>query len=321
MNKDMFKLLVLVGPTGSGKTDTAIRLAENLNGEIISADSRYFFKELKIGTAKPSLEERGGIPHHLIDVTDLDHPWSLGEFIVEAKKLIVEISERGKLPLLVGGSGQYIRAITENWSIPAQEPDHQLRDQIVLIGSQTGFEKLHTILSWVDPRASEIIDARNHRRITRALEVMMLSGYRFSELRQSREPIYDQLILGINWTREKLYERIDKRINQMISSGLIEETKSVINTGKIDQLNKAGIIGYAEMLYYLAGKTTLEESIRLIKRNTRRFIRHQANWFKPDDESINWFNAQDPAMFENMLSLVRNKFQIKPQVSRESPDS
>jgi len=321
MNEKTPRLLVLVGPTGSGKTETAIRLAESLNGEIISADSRYFFKELKIGTAKPGLDERGDIPHHLIDVTDLDHPWSLGEFIIEAKKFVIDINERGRFPILVGGSGQYIRAITENWSVPAQVPDHRLRDQIELIGSQIGFEKLHMMLSWVDPQASRIIDARNHRRTIRALEVMMLSGYRFSDLRQTKEPIYDQLIIGINWSREELYVRIDMRINQMISGGLIEETKSVINAGKTDQLSKTGIIGYTEMLYYLAGKTTLEETIRLIRRNTRRFIRHQANWFKPDDAAINWFNAQDPAMLENMLGLVRNRFQIKPQVSRESPDS
>ena len=304
------KLVVLVGPTASGKSAMAIALASQLSGEIISADSRYFFRDLHIGTAKPTPEELLKIRHHLIDVTTLDNPWSLGEYKSKADQIIVETNLRGKLPILVGGSGQYIRAITENWSIPAQEPDHRLRTEIEKWGNAVGFDRLHLWLSWLDAEAARLIDPSNHRRTVRALEVIFLSGQRFSDQRQATDSKYHQLIIGLDWPRERLYQRVDDRIDQMIVNGLVAEVEQVIAAEKGQRLRKIGIIGYAEVLDYLEGKTTLPESVMLIKRNTRRFIRHQANWFKPDNPEIHWFNAQDPALLENMLGLVRSYFSI-----------
>jgi len=303
-------LLVLVGPTASGKTATAIHLAKQLSAEIISADSRYFFRDLQIGTAKPTQAELIEAPHHLINVTSLSRPWSLGEYKVEAERLILEINSRGKLPLLVGGSGQYIRAITENWEIPALKPDHQLREAIENWGKVVGFDQLHKWLSWLDAEAARVIDASNHRRTVRALEVIFLSGRRFSELRLTTESKFRPLIIGLNWPRKSLYERVDERINQMLANGLVAEVEQVISAGMGEALRKVGIIGYAEVLDYLEGKSTLSEAVMLIKRNTRRFIRHQANWFEPEDANIHWFNAQDPAMVDNMLGLVRDYFDL-----------
>lgn len=305
------RLLVLVGPSASGKTTTAIGLAKQLDGEIISADSRYFFSDLQIGTAKPTPAELAQARHHLIDITTLSAPWSLGEYKTEAEKLILEINSRGKLPILVGGSGQYIRAITENWTIPAQEPDHRLRDTLEKWGRAVGFDRLHTQLSWLDPEAASGIDSRNHRRTLRALEVILLSGQRFSELRKSIDSNYEPLIIGLDWPREFLYQRVDQRIDQMMADGLVDETKQVIAAGMGEQLRKVGIIGYAEILDYLDGQSTLEEAVTLIRRNTRRFIRHQANWFKPDNPDIHWFNAQDPALIDQMLGLARDYFGLR----------
>lgn len=305
------RLLVLVGPSASGKTTTAIGLAKQLDGEIISADSRYFFSDLQIGTAKPTPAELAQARHYLIDITTLSAPWSLGEYKTEAEKLILEINSRGKLPILIGGSGQYIRAITENWTIPAQEPDHRLRDTLEKWGREVGFDRLHTQLSWLDPEAASGIDPRNHRRILRALEVILLSGQRFSDLRKSIDSNYEQLIIGLDWPRELLYQRVDQRIDQMMADGLVDETKQVIAAGMGEQLRKVGIIGYAEILDYLGGQSTLEEAVTLIRRNTRRFIRHQANWFKPDNPDIHWFNAQDPALIDQMLGLARDYFGLR----------
>jgi tRNA dimethylallyltransferase len=305
------RLLVLVGPSASGKTATAIGLAKQLDGEIISADSRYFFSDLQIGTAKPTPAELAQARHYLIDITTLSTPRSLGEYKTEAEKLILEINSRGKLPILVGGSGQYIRAITENWTIPAQEPDHQLRDTLEKWGRAVGFDRLHTQLSWLDPEAASGIDPRNHRRTLRALEVILLSGQRFSELRKSIDSNYEQLIIGLDWPRELLYQRVDQRIDQMMADGLVDETEQVIAAGMGEQLRKVGIIGYAEILDYLDGQSTLEEAVTLIRRNTRRFIRHQANWFKPDNPDIHWFNAQDPALIDQMRGLARDYFGLR----------
>ncbi len=305
------KLLVLVGPSASGKTATAILLAEQLNGEIISADSRYFYRELQIGTAKPTGSELSQAKHHFVDITTLSKPWSLGEFKAEADRLIVEINSRGKLPILVGGSGQYIRAITDNWSIPAQPPDNRLRLALESWGETVGFDQLHIWLSWLDSEAAILIDPRNHRRTVRALEVIFLSGRKFSEQRRALEPRYNQLMIGLDWPRELLYNRVDQRIEEMIVLGLVAETEKVVDSGFGDQLRKVGIIGYTEILDHLEGKLTLEEAIVLIKRNTRRFIRHQTNWFKLDNPDIHWLNAQDPTNVNKIVGLVDDKFTSK----------
>lgn len=310
MSEKKPSLLIIVGATASGKSGVAIELAKRLNGEIISADSRSFFSDLEIGTAKPSAADLLEVPHHLVKITTLNHPWSLGEFTVEVKLLIADITARGKLPILVGGSGQYIRSIVENWQVPTQEPDNQLRDVLTHWGNDIGFDQLHAFLATLDSVAAKGIDSRNARRTVRALEVIFLSGKKFSEQRSSGESDYNYLILGLDWPRELLYQRVDERIEQMMSKGLVEETRQVVNSGKGSQLRKIGIIGYAEILDYLDGRSTLNEAVRLIKRNTRRFIRHQSNWFKPDNPEIHWYKMQDPTSTEKMLGLINEVFSV-----------
>lgn len=302
------KLLILVGPTGSGKTETAIQLAQALDGEIISADSRYLYRELNIGTAKPSPEDLTRVPHHLINVTTLDNPWSLGVYQKAAHNLIQQINLYGHLPILAGGTGQYIRGITDQWEIPAQAPEHQLRDAITRWGERIGFDALHQRLARLDPEAAQLIDYRNKRRTIRALEVIFNTGRRFSDLRKKSISPYQQLIVGIAWPRELLYERIDARIDAMFAAGLVEEVQELVDQGYAEALKRMGIIGYSEVLQYLEGQCSLEEAKQQIRHNTRVFVRRQANWFKSNDPKIHWFNATDPAMLAHMLDLIKATF-------------
>lgn len=304
---------MLVGPTGSGKSGLAIQLATALDAEIVSADSRYLYRQLNIGTAKPTEGELSQVPHHLIDVADLHQPWSIGEYKVEAENIIQNMHQRGKIPIVTGGTGQYIRALRENWQIPELEADHRMRTVLEKIGDKVGFEKLHQNLKVLDPQAAELIDYRNHRRTIRALEVIFSSGVRFSQARSRKDSPYEMLMIGLRWEREELYQRIDARIEQMLKEGFLDEVRGMINHGYKDALLKMRVIGYSELIAYLDNNLSLEEALMLIKRNTRKYVRRQANWFKPTDSEIHWLNAKDPAILEKMLDLVSAKFGLAIQ--------
>lgn len=313
MNENKPKLIMLVGPTGSGKSGLAIQLATALDAEIVSADSRYLYRQLNIGTAKPTEGELSQVPHHLIDVADLHQPWSIGEYKVEAENIIKNMHQRGKIPIVTGGTGQYIRALRENWQIPELEADHRMRTVLEKIGDKVGFEKLHQNLKVLDPQAAELIDYRNHRRTIRALEVIFSSGVRFSQARSRKDSPYEMLMIGLRWEREELYQRIDARIEQMLKEGFLDEVRGLINHGYKDALLKMRVIGYSELIAYLDNNLSLEEALMLIKRNTRKYVRRQANWFKPTDSEIHWLNAKDPAILEKMLDLVSAKFGLAIQ--------
>lgn len=306
MLTNLSKLLMVVGPTASGKSELAIQIAEATNGEVVSADSRSFYQELNIGVAKPQRTDRERVPHHLVDVTSIDQPWSLGEFQKASAEVITSIQSRGKLPVLVGGTGQYLRAITQGWQVPKHVGDENMRIAIQKWGEAIGFDALYDKLKSVDPQAAKSIDFRNHRRTIRAFEVLFLSGKRFSEMKRSGETTFDLLTIGLDWPRDQLYARVDQRIQHMFEAGLVGEVHDLVAAGKEVQLRRIGIIGYSEVFDYLSGKLTLEACIQLIRRNTRRFIRHQANWFKPNDPAIHWFKANDPELLQQVLGHVQN---------------
>lgn len=308
MNKKKPKLIILLGPTASGKSSLAIQLAQELETEIISADSRYLYRQMKIGTAKPSSEELSLVRHHMIDCADLHHPWSIGEYKSRVEGLIVVLNNAGKIPLMVGGTGQYIRAFMQNWKIPEIEADNELRNTLDEIGLEHGFEKLHQQLAVLDPDAAEIIDWRNHRRTVRALEVILSTGQRFSEQRRSGESLYNLLVLGLRWERAELYQRIDKRIETMLSDGFLKEVEDLIEKGYKTDLLKMGVIGYSELIRHLGGEISMDEAVMLIRRNTRKYVRRQVNWFKPDNPDIYWFDAKDPEILNRMLELINKKF-------------
>ncbi|HPL57652.1 MAG TPA: tRNA (adenosine(37)-N6)-dimethylallyltransferase MiaA [Flexilinea sp.] len=283
---------VIVGPTAVGKTAFAIELAKIANAEIVSADSRYFYRGMDIGTAKPTPEERQSIPHHLIDVADPDETWSLALFQQKAYDAIASIHERGKNVIVVGGTGQYIRALLQGWSPPTMEADLVMRAVLEDWANEIGPMEIHKKLAILDPIAAGKIDYRNVRRTIRALEVIFGSGQRFSEQRKVTESPYSFLILGLNRSRSSLYQRIDQRIDQMIRQGFIEEVAGLLEKGYSPALPSMSAIGYREISAYLNHEISLDEAIRLIKQRTRNFVRRQANWFKTNDPQIHWFNLE-----------------------------
>jgi len=299
-------LIVIVGPTAVGKTSVSIALAQNFDGEIVSADSRLFYRGMDIGTAKPTTEEMQDVPHHLIDVADPDEIWNLAIFQHRAYQEINQIHDRNRLPFLVGGSGQYIRAIIEGWHIPPQKPDYEIREALTLWADKIGAEALHERLEAIDPGAAEKIDYRNLRRTVRALEVIFKTGERFSDLRQKQTCPYHPIILGIERPRKELYDRIDQRIEKMLADGLVLEVDGLLTAGYSPELPTFSGIGYQEIIQYLQDAISLEEAIMLIKRNTRTFVRRQANWFKPDDPRISWFSASEN-LVDQMTATIRRR--------------
>lgn len=300
-------LVIIVGPTGVGKTDLAIELAERLDGEIISADSRLFYEGMDIGTAKPPPETRARVPHHLIDVTDPAHAWSLAVFQQAAARAIGDVHERGRLPFLVGGTGQYIHAVIHGWKPPEIAPDASLRKALDSLALSHDPIWLHDRLAMLDPAAARTIDPRNLRRTVRALEVILSTGQRFSSLRVKGGSPYRTLTIGLVRPRLELYARIDARIEAMFADGLLEEVRGLLAKGYSPGLPAMSAIGYCESVAVIQGKMTLEEAQAHMRRLTRVFVRRQANWFKPDDPDIHWFNAGQDVVGD-IEALIRRTF-------------
>lgn len=304
--KDKLPLIALIGPTAVGKTELSLQLAEQFNGEIISSDSRLFYRGMDIGTAKPSKTEMARVPHHLIDVSDPNETWSLGQFQKAAAEIIEDIAARGKLPFLVGGTGQYYRAVTEGWLPPEVKADARLRGVLEVIEREHGKEWLHARLAILDPESAEKIDYRNLRRTIRALEVILTTGEKFSAQRQQHgEPIYNLLTIGLRRERPELYERVDLRIEQMFAEGLLDEVQRLLDKGYSPELPSMSALGYRECVAVLNGEMSQGEAITQMKRITRVFVRRQANWFKEADRRIHWFEAGDAALFIQVENVIR----------------
>ncbi|MGD8405319.1 MAG: tRNA (adenosine(37)-N6)-dimethylallyltransferase MiaA [Anaerolineales bacterium] len=298
-------LILIIGPTAVGKTELSIQLAERLDGEIVSADSRLFYCGMDIGTAKPSLEERERIPHHLIDVADPDEIWSLAVFQKKATENIADIHARDKLPFLVGGTGQYVRAVTEGWRPPEVEPDPRLRGVLEVQAEEKDIYWLHAGLQRIDPIAAEKIDPRNVRRTIRALEVILTTGKPFSRQRRQSDSPYNLLTIGLNRPREELYQRVDERIEAMFEAGFVDEVKRLLDKGYSSELPTMSAIGYQECVQVINGELSLEQAKVEMRRATRVFVRRQANWFKEDDPNIHWFYAGESNLVELIEDLVR----------------
>jgi tRNA dimethylallyltransferase len=305
-HKRLPPLVVVLGPTAVGKTALSIQLAERINGEIISADSRLFYRGMDIGTAKPSKYDRQRIPHYLVDIADPDEIWSLGRFKRETKRIITSIHRNGKIPILVGGTGQYIRSITEGWVVPELSADFHLRNVLKKWAEEIGVDGLHTRLASIDSNAAAKIAPKNVRRTIRALEVIFHTGRKFSELRE-REPVpYHVIQVGLSRSRQELYRRIDKRVDAMISSGFIAEVEKLLERGYSPELPSMSAIGYGQIASYINEGITLEEAVEQIKRLTRQFIRKQSNWFRKDDPSIQWFEMVPGVIDEVERYILKN---------------
>ncbi len=285
------RLLAIVGPTAVGKTSLSLRLASLFNGEVISADSRQVYRGMDIGTAKATPAERAQVPHHLIDVVDPDGELTLAHYQRLASTTIADVAARGRLPMLVGGTGLYVRAVTEGWTVPEVPPDPALRARLERQAVERGHDALHARLAEVDPAAAQRIDARNVRRVIRALEVHAALGQPISVLQNKVAPGYQLLKVGLTMPRAELYARIDARVERMLADGLVEEVRGLVARGYGYDLPAMSALGYQQIGQYLRGEVSLEEAVALIKRHTRRFVRQQYNWFRPNDASIYWHDV------------------------------
>lgn len=299
-------LIVLLGPTAAGKSALAVELALRLNGEVVSADSRYFYRGMNIGAAKPSSQEMRGVPHHLIDVAEPDENWSLAQFQQAALQTIGAIHARGRIPLLVGGSGQYIRAVTQGWTPPEVPPNPRLRAALENLAAKNSPFWLHEKLKILDPLAAQRIDARNLRRTVRALEVIFSSGQLFSGQSGQSESPFALFQAGLFRPREELYRRVDARIEAMFAQGFLEEVRGLLAQGFSPDLPSMSAIGYREAAAVLRGEMSLEQAKMQMKRVTRIFVRRQNNWFKPNDPQIHWFNMEEQGA-ETIEAAIRQQ--------------
>ena len=285
------KVVVIVGPTASGKTAVSIELAKRLNGEIISADSMQIYKEMNIGSAKPTEDEKQGIYHHMIDVVEPTENFNVAKYKEMAEECIKKILNKGKLPIIVGGTGLYVSTLTNGIEFSEIERDEEYRKELENIAEkENGAEVLFEKLKEVDPEAANVIDKNNVRRVIRALEIYKVTGKTKTQVdRESiKELKYDYRIFGMLWDRQELYDRIDKRVDIMIEMGLVGEVKELYEKG-ISSTAIQGL-GYKEIIEYLDEKVTLEEAIEKIKQETRRYAKRQMTWFKRD-KNIIWLNA------------------------------
>ena len=306
MTLDRPPLVVIAGPTAVGKTAVAIGLARAFDGEIVSADSRQLYRGLTIGTAKPAREEQLAASHHLIDILDPDEDFSLAQYVALARATIGAIHERGRLPLLVGGTPLYVNAVVEGWRVPPAPPDRALRAALEAEAARDGLAVLAERLARIDPVAAAR-SAGNRRRIIRALEVYLLTGLPMSAQEGKDPPPFCILQLALTLARPALHARIDARVERMIAAGLVGEVAALLARGYSPSLPALSGIGYAEIVAYLRGETTLAEATARIKTNTHRYVRHQETWLRRNG-ALEWFDVGEAGWQEALEARVRAFF-------------
>lgn len=284
-------LLVILGPTAVGKTDLAIAVAQRLQGEIVGADSRQIYKHMDIGTAKPTPQQRALVPHHLIDFAAPDEDVSLADFQRLANAAILEIANRANLPILVGGTGQYITALLEGWTPPEVAANPEVRAALEAEAAEHGTQMLYARLAALDPQATLLIDANNLRRIVRALEVIDATGRPFSEQRTKNPPPYTTRVIGLALDRDALRSRADTRFDAMVASGFLEEVRALLELGYSPRLPAMSAVGYGQMAAHILGEIPLTQAVTDAKTATHRFIRRQLAWFRGHDHGILWHNT------------------------------
>ena len=302
------KVIIITGPTCSGKTKVGISLAKRLETEIISADSRQLYKHLDIGTAKPVSEELKQIKHHLIDFLEPDENYNVSKFETDALNIIEHILQKGKIPIVVGGSGLYIKGLIDG-IFNTVDVDEDYREELKNQREQFGNEFLYNELKTVDPETASKLLPQNWKRIMRALEVFHLTSKSIRDFQKSytREIDCEFIQYGLNWRREILYQNINNRVDPMIQDGLVDEVKNILSKGFFKNLNALNTVGYKEIISYLDKEITLERAVELIKRNTRRYAKRQMTWFRKDDR-INWTNINSIDDLINAEKIILDNF-------------
>lgn len=307
----MEKVIVIIGPTAVGKTSISIEIAKQFNGEIINGDSTQVYKELNIGTAKITEGEKEGIVHHLMDIKEPNENFSVAEFQELVRKKITEIHQKGKIPIIVGGTGLYIQSVLYDYEFSEASSNDSLREELEEYVKENGREALHSKLAEVDPISAQNIHLNNVRRVIRAIEVYEETGIPFSEyiLKQKKELLYDAAIIGLTMDRAKLYERINLRADLMIDAGLLEEVQGLYQkiSGDAQSIHS---IGYRELYDYLDEKVSLEDAIEAIKQNSRRYAKRQLTWFRNKLE-VDWFAVTDGPRKEDIFTYLEGKLYKK----------
>ncbi|AFH62181.1 tRNA (adenosine(37)-N6)-dimethylallyltransferase MiaA [Paenibacillus caseinilyticus] len=312
------KLLVLVGPTAVGKTKLSLTLAKEYNAEIISGDSMQVYRGMDIGTAKASPEELAEVPHHMIDIHDPDHPFSVAEFQERSRALIEEISGRGRLPFIVGGTGLYVESVCYDFKFSESGSDEAFREEQQAYADTYGPEALHERLRAVDPASADRLHPNDVRRVIRALEIYHVTGERQSEQLEAqgrKESPYELCIVGLTMDRALLYKRIEERIDIMMRQGLLEEVRGLMERGYDEAVVSMQALGYKEIVGHLQGHYSLEEAVELLKRDTRRFAKRQLSWFR-HMKDIAWVDVSNLAEFATHLDKIRGIISAKLTLDR-----
>ena len=306
-NNDLPLTVVICGPTGVGKTSLAIDLARRFEGEIIGADSMQLYRHMDIGTAKPTPGEQAAVTHHMVDIVDPDDHFDAEMYAGMAYTTVLTLTGKGILPFIVGGTGLYIKALIHGL-FESLKIDTGIRKRLKKEAEARGGPHLHARLKTVDPAAAARIHANDTYRIVRALEIYETTGRRMSDtqqLHQFKPQRLQAIKIGLHMEREELYQRIDQRVDQMISGGLASEVQGLVADGYGFDLPAMSGVGYGQFAPYLSGEATLDEVADDVKRATRRFVRQQANWFRQDDDRIHWFEVR-PDTYPAILDLIRN---------------
>jgi tRNA dimethylallyltransferase len=298
------KVIAIVGPTAVGKTRLSIEVAKKFNGEIISGDSMQVYRGMDIGTAKIKKEETEGVPHHMINIKSPDEDFSVADFQYYVQKYINEIAARNHIPIIVGGSGLYIQAVLNDYNFSNEKRDDALTKKLEDEMKRFGIEPLFNRLKTVDPIQAEKIHPNNFRRVIRALEIYEKTGLTVTEYQkqQSNEPPYDSMLIGLEMERELLYKRINQRIDDMVNEGLLEEVKLLIENG-FQNYQSMKAIGYKELIPYFSGEASLDESLEILKRNSRRYAKRQYTWFK-NKMDVNWYELTPSTINEKFNDIL-----------------
>lgn len=305
------KIIAVVGPTAGGKTALAIELAKQFNGEVISCDSMQVYRDMNIGTAKPSKEEMDGIKHHMLDFADPKEVYTCADYVRDARTVIDKIVSNGKLPIVCGGTGLYLESLLRGGSFEETEVDTEYRNELERLADEKGNEYIHSMLNEVDPESAANTHFNNRKRVIRALEIYKCCGVPKSELdrrSQLKESDYDALTIGLRFTdRSVLYERINQRVDVMIDSGLLQETEDLMKAGVFESNGTAKqAIGYKELLGYLRGEMTFEYAVDRLKTATRRYAKRQMTWFSAHG-NVNWIDIEE-YNFKNIFNIASNLF-------------
>ena len=307
-------VVFVVGPTAVGKSRLAVALARQFNGEIVNADSRQVYRYMDIGTAKPSPEQRTQVPHHLLDILDPDQDFGLASFLTLAQGKVEDIHKRGQLPIVAGGTGQYVWALVEGWQVPEVPPDRVFRQEKQREAEQHGSSFVYRQLEEADSERAAQLDPSNLRRVIRALEVHRAGQNRFHGRPPDASRLKNELIIGLTMDRAELYQRIDERVDRMLVSGLLGEVRDLAAKGYRLGFGPLSSPGYRELGQYLAGETSLDEAVQRTKYQTHRLVRRQYAWFKLGDTRIHWLNAKDPELESRAASVVQDFISSLPTV-------